>query len=119
MQRTILHDPIYDTDILIQHGGTLKSAVAHYCKKVDVALWDIEENECRIGHTFAHEPYRTCGIWFREGATAGIIAHECFHATYHILSNVGLILSGESEESFAYYLQWLTAEVTKFTSSRS
>lgn len=40
-------------------------------------------------------------------ADVGTLAHECFHATSAILNYVGTTLTSETEESYAYLLDWL------------
>lgn len=41
----------------------------------------------------------------------GTIAHEAFHATYSILDYVGAKLSDDSEECFAYLLDFITQKI--------
>jgi hypothetical protein len=47
-------------------------------------------------------------------AVPSLVAHECLHATWQILSKSGVPgLIDEKEEVFAYLLDWLVVEVTK------
>jgi hypothetical protein len=48
---------------------------------------------------------------FIDGAT---VAHECFHAISFVLRNLGVRLSEESEEVYAYGLEWLCREAFYF-----
>lgn len=41
----------------------------------------------------------------------GIIAHEAFHAAYNVLDYVGMKLSEESEEAFAYLLDSVVKQI--------
>lgn len=41
------------------------------------------------------------------------VAHEAFHATFQLLTKKGMAPSGDSEEAYAYYLEWLTREILK------
>lgn len=49
-----------------------------------------------------------------ESAQAGIITHECFHAVSAILRKRGIKLTEESEEVYAYYLEWLFKRIFYF-----
>lgn len=40
-----------------------------------------------------------------------LLVHELFHITYIVLSAVGIKLSDDSDEAYAYYLQYLTTQV--------
>ncbi len=46
-------------------------------------------------------------IWFKEFKTTvdyyEVVVHECFHLTIECLRTVGLKLSNDSEEAYAYY----------------
>ena len=46
-------------------------------------------------------------------ALAELIAHECMHATYRMLSYVGIALTLDTDEVYAYQLEYLIREVTK------
>ena len=54
---------------------------------------------------------QTC-IHFRK-KTAGVVAHEIFHAVHFILDRLGMKLTVESGEAYAYLIQYLTNEVYK------
>jgi hypothetical protein len=49
--------------------------------------------------------------FFDKNPDNGLIAHECFHAVYSILSNKGIQLSQETEEVYAYLLQFLINKI--------
>lgn len=44
-----------------------------------------------------------------------VIAHEAFHAASHILRFVGIELVPESEEVYAYLLQFIVEEIVKYS----
>ncbi len=50
-------------------------------------------------------------IWFPARPSHRTVAHEAFHATFYVLSAKGLTLTPDSEEAFAYYLDWLIGEI--------
>ena len=60
----------------------------------------------------------TC-IWFtpklRKGGlwSHGVISHEVFHAVDMLLTKIGMTLTNESDEAYAYLIQYLTNEIYK------
>ena len=49
-------------------------------------------------------------IWMASTEDQGVIAHEIFHTTLNIMYWAGMELHSETEEAFAYELQYLTNE---------
>jgi len=47
-------------------------------------------------------------IWMSSIEDQGIIAHELFHTTLNIMYWAGMELNSETEEAFAYQMQYLT-----------
>lgn len=47
-------------------------------------------------------------IWMSSIEDQGIIAHEMFHTTLNIMYWAGMELNSETEEAFAYQMQYLT-----------
>jgi hypothetical protein len=41
----------------------------------------------------------------------GTVAHECFHAAYWYLNGKGLVISDDSEEAYAYMIDFLVDKV--------
>lgn len=56
-----------------------------------------------------------CIIRFKKDPilTPGIVAHELFHVVAHIHKDVGIKLTDDSEESYAYFMGSLTKEFYK------
>ena len=61
-------------------------------------------------------------VWFNEAGSnfriddlndVGTITHESLHAVSKILTNRGVKMVCESEETFAYYHTWLMTEILK------
>lgn len=44
----------------------------------------------------------------------GVLVHEITHATFAILSKVGMALSDYSEEAYTYLLQYITNKILNF-----
>jgi hypothetical protein len=55
-----------------------------------------------------------CVIWINNMAGCDVVAHECFHATYWILNNVGIWLHDSSDEAYAYLQQYLMRKINQF-----
>ena len=43
----------------------------------------------------------------------GIIAHEAFHAVIFLFEKIGIKFSYDSEEAYAYLIEYLTNEILK------
>ncbi len=61
-------------------------------------------------------------VWFNEAGSnfriddlndVGTITHESLHAVSKVLTNRGVKMVCESEETFAYYHTWLMTEILK------
>ena len=112
IRRIIISDPIYDTQILVQRYGSLLACVKEYSKRIGCNVPDgIEENPRRRGFFLAKPTERSSMIWLSKDAQLGVISHETFHATCHILGCVGLTLTSESEEAYTYYQQFLVNSI--------
>jgi len=49
-------------------------------------------------------------IWTRS-KNVSHLAHEIFHATHLTMQTKGLLLSDDSDEAYAYFIQWMTKKV--------
>ena len=49
--------------------------------------------------------------FFDKNPDAGLIAHECFHAVYSILESKKIPLCYETEEVYAYLIQYLVNKI--------
>jgi hypothetical protein len=49
-------------------------------------------------------------IWLSDAEDQGVVAHEFFHATLYKMYWAGMELHSETEEAFAYELQYLTTQ---------
>lgn len=112
-QQFAFADPIYGFHYLVQVGGDLNQQIAHFSKHLGVDSWQVQENPNRYGHFFAYRGRKNGGLWFRTPKRPEVVAHECFHATSYAFECLELPLKEDTEEVFAYYLQWMVAEVVK------
>lgn len=107
-------DEIYLFQWLLYVGGTPQAAIDYFCEKLHVESFKYENNN-PIGHFFTHRPYKAGLLWFKDKEclkSQGV--HECFHATMYLFET--LDMKGpveETEEVFAYYMQWLFTQVMR------
>ena len=85
----------------IEVGETMKEAIGHL----------VEESKSWFGAYLHSEEMDICAIVLSEDAGVNTIAHECFHATMHMLRLKGAKYSHKSEECFAYFLGYLVEKV--------
>jgi hypothetical protein len=60
--------------------------------------------------TFGPQEGKPIIIWLSDAEDKGVVAHEFFHATLYKMYWAGMELHSETEEAFAYELQYLTNE---------
>jgi len=58
--------------------------------------------------TFGPQEGKPIIIWLSDAEDKGVVAHEFFHATLYKMYWAGMQLHSETEEAFAYELQYLT-----------
>ena len=105
-------DPIFLAHYLIQIGGDIQKGLEKYSELIGVNSFIVERTN-RKGHFFSHTNHKGGFVWIKDKKDIETVAHEAFHATYHVLTHTGVILKEESEEIFAYYLGWLVKEILK------
>ena len=60
--------------------------------------------------TFGPQEGKPIIIWLSDAEDKGVVAHEFFHATLYKMYWAGMELHSETEEAFAYELQYLTTQ---------
>jgi len=48
----------------------------------------------------------------------GIVAHEAFHAVIFLLEKIGMKFSSDSEEAYAYLIEYLTNQILKIKTDK-
>lgn len=108
----IVTDPVFGVDIMVALGGTTENALKKFCKKIGEPAPPLETNDRRRGWVFSHNKSGApVLIWLHESAWAGIVAHEVFHAVVAILANKQVQLVAETEEVYAYHIEWLFNQI--------
>jgi len=104
-------DKIYGFKYIVVYDCSEKEACNKFKKTHPHSKIDFDNS---VG-VFHHLTDCDCRLlYFREKNDYGVIAHECFHASIVGLAECGVdFYQGESNESFAYYMEWLVNEVIK------
>lgn len=105
----LIKDPIYDRQTLVIVGDEIEYAKSVYTNLFDENIPQpiidfYEHDSSGIGRTIFNSNIvvvllRTNGI--------GTACHEAFHATSFHFNKIGMPLSDDSEEAWAYYQQYL------------
>lgn len=109
----IIHEPLFNCDFLVQKGGSVNELIDTYSKKTGIVRTPLEEHSGRMGHTISCSHTKAVGVWLNDRASSGVIAHEVFHAVHSVMHRSGLKLNFQTDETFAYYIQFLVDEITK------
>lgn len=109
----LIDDPVFSSSILVQRGGTAQSLSDRYAKEIGVEPMILRESIGRKGITLYYDGHKNAAIWLADDAGLGTVSHEAAHATFWILGFSGFKLSDESEEAYAYYLQFIVNEIVK------
>lgn len=114
LKKKVIDDPIFGFNWLIIIGGTVNEAIKIYAKKVGVEPW--KRGNSPKGHFGSCDNNHNGFIWLdKNKIESGLIVHECFHAATYMFERLGMTnLSEQTEELFAYYLEYLVKEVSKF-----
>lgn len=106
-----VHVEIYHTWLNIYVGDTVYDCLFHA---------DLLKNPDKETWLNIHAVFWVCSkrnSWFiafsKDKINPGTIAHECFHATCRILKQKGMVYSEDSEEAYAYLLDYLVTKVTE------
>jgi len=107
---------IYPFDIMVSVSETdneFKRAVKDYDIKDD-SIANFKKHPISLARTTMLEGGQTIIRLRRYDGTAeqrGTVAHEIFHATIFILNRIGMDLTLESDEAYAYLNQYITEKM--------
>lgn len=77
---------------------------------------DIKDLQSSSGVTVANG-YGLPTIWLRDTSltaeSIGVINHEIFHLTYYIMHRAGIPLSDDTDEAYAYELDYISSQIYK------
>jgi len=104
--KDILHiyDSLFGMNFYFVKARTEKEFVSKIKPLIDIPLRENSENAVGSFRVINYD----CFLW---GYKPEDIAHECFHATHHVMKNAGIPLNNDTSEVYAYHLQFLMREI--------
>lgn len=105
---------LFPYDILVARKVSVDE-IKKYLLKFGVELpEDIEDNlrGSSLAHT-AKMPNKAILMYFPDKINNGLIAHETFHAVWMVLAIMGVEPSVESEEVYAYMIEYIINQIKK------
>ena len=105
---------VYGHDIVVSIGQTDSDLYEHIKENISEKKFDKRfSNQKSIATTFK---LKTGCILIRfkdDIDNPGIVAHEAFHAIVYLFEKIGIEYAYESEEAYAYALEYLTNQILK------
>lgn len=105
---------IYGHDIVISIGQTDEALYEDIGENISKKQFDKRfANQTSIATTFKLKTGCIL-IRFKDNIdNPGIVAHEAFHAIVYLFEKIGIEFAYESEEAYAYALEYLTNQILK------
>lgn len=108
-RRFVITDDLYGCHIFVSAGEPHERALVWFRSKLNAKFE--EPMKKAVARSFVGGD-KDAGIWFSDPRPGGgVTVHECFHVSQHILGTSGVRLSSESEEAYAYHIDWLIRQV--------
>lgn len=103
---------IYGHDVVVSIGQTDKDLYEQI--KENISKKDFKKHMAKQTAIATTHKLRTGGILIRfkdDIDNPGIVAHEAFHAIVFLFKKIGISFCYESEEAYAYALEYLTNQI--------
>ena len=109
---------VFSTDVLVsinQSDDKLYDRLCHRFtrEQFDLAFDDWKSDARTVTHSDGFIIVRFRGKIKKEPDTLGLVAHEAYHAAYAVLNKIGVQPGFETEEVYAYLIQFLVREIIK------
>ena len=108
---------VFYRNLLVVWGcwkDTRESLLAFHDDEIVTDLMEGFENWDK-GRTVYSPQFNSFFIWLpdkpKTAQDAGFIVHELFHSTYAVMCNIGITLSDDSEEVYAYIMGYLAEKI--------
>ena len=114
----IINIDMYEQDLLVVFGSKkyLESRLSNLVSKSKAAK-SVSNIGVAVGHSYFDTELGVYYIWMREkpneAQTFSILSHEIFHFATALMEKVGMKLTEESEEAYAYLIQFITKSILK------
>jgi hypothetical protein len=105
---------VYGHDVVVSIGQTDKDLYERI--KENISKKDFKKYMAKQTAIATTHKLRTGGILIRfkdDIDNPGIVTHEAFHAIVFLFKKIGISFCYESEEAYAYALEYLTNEILK------
>lgn len=102
-------------DILVASNVSISAVKKYLSGHFDIKLSDeaVEMlSNSGLGHTL-RLPNKATLIYFPNTPDTGLIAHEVYHAVYLILQTMGITPSDDSDEVYAYLIEYVMRQIRK------
>lgn len=96
----------FDMDVTVLITEDVPFALDYVKKNLDSTVTAEDFNARAVSFPIADG--KSPIIWMSSIEDQGVIAHELFHTTLNIMYWTGMELNSETEEAFAYEVQYLT-----------
>jgi hypothetical protein len=103
---------VYGHDVVVSIGQTDKDLYEQI--KENISKKDFKKHMAKQTAIATTHKLRTGGILIRfkdDIDNPGIVAHEAFHAIVFLFKKIGISFCYESEEAYAYALEYLTNQI--------
>lgn len=105
----------YPFDILIYFGDSLDDLFKDIKDKLSKADFKgLKRSKFKVGKAIMLDTNQTV-LWLREKPTTarhfGLLSHEIYHCAGFVLRAVGIEYCQETEEAYAYLIQYLTEQI--------
>ncbi len=102
-KRFVIVTDVFPANIFVQVGGTESEAFTWFAKHLGAPYQP--GNRERLGAFITYDGYSGGCIWLSgDKPEPAIVAHECLHAVFHVLGNLGMGTGPEGEEAYCYLL---------------
>jgi len=96
----------FDMDVTVLITDDVSFATKYVKENLDSTVTAADFNARAV--TFPIVDGKSPIIWMSSIEDQGVVAHELFHTTLNIMYWTGMELNSETEEAFAYEIQFLT-----------
>jgi hypothetical protein len=110
--------PIYPFEFMVSIAQTNKQLMDDFIKYwdepkfIELVKNDVENMDDDYSGYFQMYKCQVGIFRFKNKPAVGVIVHECFHACYKLMDRIGQQLSDESEESYAYLMQYIFEQIS-------
>jgi hypothetical protein len=112
---------VFSTDVVISIGQSddkLYDCLCHRFTREQFNLaWDDWKSDARtVTHSDGFIIVRFRNKIGNDPDSISLVAHECYHAAYSVLSKINVQPGFETEEVYAYLIQFLVRKILTFKS---